>query len=291
MDGTPPAEVTVSADLVRALIADQRPEYAHLPVRLAGEGWDNFIFRLGDELALRLPRRKEALACLANEQGWLSRLPPLPVPIPVPVATGEPGRGFPWPWSIIPWIEGAPADQSSLNASQGPALAAFLRSLHTPSPPDAPVNPGRGVRLEVRVRFSECLHRLRSSCYLITPAIDRAWREALAAPVCETPAWLHGDLHAQNVMSKEGVLSGVIDWGDLCGGDPAVDLCSVWGLLDDASARRTALDAYAPDDALLARAKGWAVLFGAVLFENGRIDNPRLAAIGETTLRRLAEDL
>jgi aminoglycoside phosphotransferase (APT) family kinase protein len=293
MAGTPAAEISVSAELVRTLLADQHPQYAHLPVSFSSEGWDNFTFRLGDDLAVRLPRRELAVRLIRSEQRWLGELAPrLSLPVPASLAIGEPGQGFPWPWSIVPWIDGVPVDQAPLNADQGPALAAFLRALHVPSPPDAPVNPGRGVRLEVRrVSFAECLDRLRSSCDLITPSIERAWREALAAPICETSVWLHGDMHAQNILSEDGALAGVIDWGDMCGGDPAVDLCAVWGLLGDASSRRAALAAYGPDDALLARAKGWGVLFGAILFENGRLDNPRHAAIGEATLRRLAEDL
>src|SRR5690348_9286868 len=129
MAGTPAAEVSVTPDLVRALIADQHPQYAHRPVRFVGEGYDNFTYRLGDDLAVRLPRRAEALECLASEQGWLGKLPPLPAPIPIPIATGTPGRGFPWPWSIVPWIVGDPVDLAPLNAHQGPAFAAFLKAL------------------------------------------------------------------------------------------------------------------------------------------------------------------
>ena len=293
MAGTPAAEVSVSPDLVRDLLSDQHSQYAQLPIVFSGEGWDNFTFRLGGDLAVRLPRRKIAVELLLNEQRWLGGLAPhLPVPIPAPVRIGRPGCGFPWPWSIIPWIDGAPVDHAPLDAGQGRALAAFLRALHRPAPPDAPENPGRGVRLEIRrERFGQCLDRLRASSDLITPAIDRAWLDALAAPFCEIRVWLHGDLHAQNVLSRDARLAGVIDWGDMCRGDPAVDLCSVWGLLDHKSARAAALKAYAPDDALFARARGWAILFGATLFDNGRIDDPRHAAIGEATLRRLTEDL
>jgi aminoglycoside phosphotransferase (APT) family kinase protein len=293
MVGTPASEVAVSPDLVRALLAEQHPRYADLPLRVSGEGWDNFTFRLGDKLAVRLPRRHVAVPLLQNEQRCLGELAPrLPLPVPAPVAIGQPGHGFPWPWSIIPWIDGAPVDHAPLDAQQGPVLAAFLRALHQPSPPDAPKNPARGVPLETRrERLEHCLDRLRASSDVITPAIDKAWRDALAAPAGETSVWLHGDMHAQNILSIDGRLTGVIDWGDMCCGDPAVDLCSVWGVLPHASARAAMLRAYAPDDALLARAKGWAILFGASLFENGRADDPRHAAVGEATLKRLNEDL
>jgi aminoglycoside phosphotransferase (APT) family kinase protein len=293
MAGKPPAEVSVSTSHVRALLADQHPRYAQLPIALSGEGWDNFTFRLGENLAARLPRRKIAVDLIVNEQRWLPTLAHrLPVPISAPVATGQPGCGFPWPWSILPWIDGAPVDLAPLDADQGAVLADFLRVLHQPSPPDAPLNPVRGVPLSVRrERIGHWLDRLRSSSDLITPAIDTAWAEALSAPVCATPVWLHGDMHAQNLLSKNGRLAGVIDWGDMCGGDPATDLGAVWGVLGHKPARETALRAYAPSEALLSRARGWAILFGATLFDSGRIDDPRHAAIGEATLRRLAEDL
>ncbi len=293
MVGTPAAEVSVTPDLVRALLAAQHPRFAHLSVHLAGEGWDNYTFRLGEDLAVRLPRRQAGVELLFNEQRWLGQLAPaLSLPVPAPIAIGAPGVMFSWPWSIIPWIEGSPADQALLDADQGARLATFLRSLHQPAPAGAPVNPVRGVPLERRrERIDACLARLRASSDLITPAIDHAWREALVAPLQGERLWLHGDMHAQNVLSCDGRIAGVIDWGDMCAGDPATDLGAVWGVLPHGVARAAALRAYAPDDALLARARGWAVLFGATLYDAGRIDDPRHAAIGEATLNRLAEDL
>ena len=115
-------------------------------------------------------------------------------------------------------------------------------------------------------------------------------RSALAAPADTHCSWLHGDMHAQNVLVHDGVISGVIDWGDITSGDVATDLACVWMLLRDAAARHEALSHYAPADDLLARAKGWAVLFGAVLLDTGLVDNPRHADGGAATLRRISED-
>lgn len=293
MAGTPKAEVAVSEALVSALVADQHPQYAHLPVTFAAEGWDNFTFRLGEALAVRLPRRAASAELIVNEQRWLAvAARDVSLPVPAPLATGVAGRGYAWPWSIVPWIEGAPVAHAPLDEDQGVALANVLRDLHHPAPEGAPTNPVRGVRLDSRrERFEPCLDRVRGSCDLILPAIDRAWQDALAAPFTQSPVWLHGDLHAQNVLSRNGKLAGVIDWGDMCVGDPAVDLGGVWILLSQASARAQALNRYAPDDDLVVRAIGWAILFGATLYENGRVDDSEHAAVGETTLRRLAEDL
>jgi aminoglycoside phosphotransferase (APT) family kinase protein len=179
-----------------------------------------------------------------------------------------------------------------LNADQGPALAAFLKALHQPAAHDAPFNPWRGKPLESRRQgIGERLDRLRVSTDLVAPAIERAWNEALAAPAPDVRLWMHGDLHEQNVLSHGGRLSGVIDWGDMGYGDPSPDLASVWGVLAHASARKAALAAYAPDDGLLARSRGWAIAFGSTLYENGKVNDPRHAASGEATLRRLAADL
>ncbi len=242
---------------------------------------------------MRLPRRAAGLELICNEQRWLADVTRrVAVSVPAPVATGLPGLGYPWPWSIVPWIDGTPVDLAPLDAGQGQMLATFLRAVHIPAPPEAPENPYRGAPLETRrERVSACLDRLFHASDLITPSILSAWREALAAPCADVRVWLHGDLHAQNVLSRDGRLAGVIDWGDICAGDPATDLGGVWGLLSHRSARAAAIATYAPDEALLARARGWAILFGSTLFENGRVDDPRHAAIGEATLRRLAEDL
>lgn len=290
--GTPEADYPIDERLVRDLLSDQHPDLADLPLRRLGEGWDNAMFRLGDELTVRLPRREVAASLIVNEQDWLPSLADaLPIAIPVPVRVGIPGRGYPWRWSVLPWLEGTPADQAFPNANQAKPLAAFLLALHRSAPADAPVNPLRGVPLQSRESaVEERLQRLRRKTDLITKAIDTTWQTALGAPVATDVNWLHGDMHAQNVLVRDGVISGVIDWGDITSGDVATDLACVWMLLSEAFARDDALSRYAPCDDTLARAKGWAVLFGAVLLDTGLVDNPRHAAVGAATLRRISED-
>lgn len=289
----PAAEVSADESLVRALIVDQHPQYALLPVCYQGEGWDNFTFRLGDDLAVRLPRRAVAVDLLLNEQRWLPLLAlHLLLPVSAPVAIGAPGRGYPWSWSIVPWIEGEPAEIDQPDARQGEVLAAFLGALHERAPQDAPANPVRGVPLAVREeRISAVIARLKQTSDVITSGVERAWVEALKADPFVDRVWLHGDLHARNVLCRQGKLAGVIDWGDMCGGDAATDLLSVWTLLGDSSARDRAVRDYAPSASLLARAMGWAVLFGVTLYDQLRLDDPRHAAGAEACLRRIAEDI
>ena len=290
--GTPEAEITVDEPLVRTLLRAQHPDLANASLSLIDSGWDNVTFRLGDDLAVRLPRREVAAILIENEQAWLPALAEhLPLPVPAPVKTGRPQQGYPWSWSIVPWLEGNTADLSKPGEGQAVPLAAFLRALHQPAPSDAPLNDVRGVPLEQRAEsVEERLKRLRAGTDLISPSVDTVWADALQAAPANEARWLHGDLHPRNVLVDDGRLAGIIDWGDITSGDVATDLASIWMLLPTTAARQSALVHYAADEATTRRALGWAVLFGAVLLDTGLVDNPRHAAVGKTTLERVTED-
>ena len=290
--GRPDAEVDVDEALVRALLADQHPDLAELPVEPLDSGWDNVMFRLGNLLTVRMPRREVAAQLIVNEQTWLPHLQPLlPLDIPAPVKIGRPAAGYPWRWSVVPWFEGASADARPPAASEAPRWAHFLRRLHQPAPENAPVNPVRGIALEVRADTTrERMTRLQAKSNLVGQPIQRAWEAGLLAGVASERCWLHGDLHAQNVVVHNSRLRAVIDWGDITGGDPATDLASIWGLFADPAARETVLNHYGPDQATLERARGWAVIFGVVLLDSGLINSPRHAAMGRDILTCLARD-
>ncbi|MCW3095152.1 MAG: hypothetical protein JWL77_770 [Chthonomonadaceae bacterium] len=290
--GTPSADVEIGVGLARTLLAEQHPDLADLPIRLVETGWDNVMLRLGDELAVRMPRRTLAATLIEHEQRWLPGLAPrLPLPVPVPLRVGLPGVGYPWRWSVLPWLKGTAADLTLPDADQGPALAGFLRALHTPAPPDAPPNPFRGVPLQQRLpAIAERLERVAHLTDCITPVVCNVWEQALAAPIDVAPTWLHGDLHSRNVLVEKGALSAVIDWGDMTQGDRATDLAAIWTLLPEATSRAAAIEAYGPaSQATWQRARGWAVAFGVMLLDSGIVNDARLAAAGEATLRRVAE--
>jgi hypothetical protein len=149
----PAADVEVSADLVRRLLADQHPDLARLSVEFLANGWDNELYRVGDRLVARLPRRALGAQIIKNEQRWLPGLAPrLPLPIPYPERTGVPACGYPYPWSVVRYLPGVPAAQAGsfdLEAA-GAAVGGFLGALHVPAPADAPTNPSRGVPLAER---------------------------------------------------------------------------------------------------------------------------------------------
>lgn len=289
MDG-PPGEIQIGIDLVAALLAQQHPNLAMLPLRASESGFDNMMFRLGESFAVRLPRSASAARLLENEQRWLLTLSDrLPLQIPVPLRVGRAGLGFPWRWSVVPWLVGATAEISPVAASEAERLAAFLRALHVPAPAAAPRNPDRAVPLAARAAaIGYRMLRLAHSTDLITHRIQDAWDEALDVAIDTEPTWIHGDLHARNVLTLEGTITGVIDWGDMTCGDPAIDLACLWMLLPDEPAREAAIRAYeSTSNALWVRARGWAILFGIMLLDTGLAGNARNAALGEQTLRRI----
>jgi aminoglycoside phosphotransferase (APT) family kinase protein len=292
--GTPPAEVAIDRALVAGLLAEQHPDLAHLPLQPVDAGWDNAMFRLGDDLAVRLPRRAAAATLIVHEQTWLPRLAGrLTLPVPAPCRFGTPALGYPWQWSVVHWLNGVTADLSEPASSQARPLAAFLRSLHVLAPADAPANPLRGVPLSQRKEMvASRLQRLAGKTRLITPQLKNLWESALHAPFDIPPTWLHGDLHPRNVLVERETIAGVIDWGDLTAGDSATDLASIWMLFGDPRARQDALEAYGRiSEATLQRAKGWAVLFGVFLLDTGLTDHPRNAEIGARTLRRVLKSM
>jgi aminoglycoside phosphotransferase (APT) family kinase protein len=293
MDRTPPADFAIDARLVERLLREQHPDLAGEPLELLDAGWDNAMFRLGANFVIRLPRREAAVSLIEHEQTWLPVLAKsLPIPIPAPVRVGRPNAAYPCSWSILPWLPGVSADLASPSADQAQRLAEFLHALHRPAPENAPRNPFRGIPLSSRKdSVEERLTRLQP----IALGIDKQrlieiWERAVAAPVATESCWLHGDLHARNVLVQEGDITAIIDWGDLTSGDPATDLACVWSLFENRTARDECLRIYGGGETLRARAKGWAVLFGAALLETGQADHLSHAAMGEAILRRLADD-
>src|SRR5438034_3866223 len=101
-------ELPVDATLVRSLLEEQFPDWAGLSVeRVPSFGTDNALFRLGDEMVVRLPRIEWATRDIEKDARWLEQLrPSLPVEIPQLLATGTPGGGYPWTWGIYRWLEG-----------------------------------------------------------------------------------------------------------------------------------------------------------------------------------------
>ncbi|MFF8731748.1 aminoglycoside phosphotransferase family protein [Streptomyces sp. NPDC015171] len=267
------SESDITADLVRDLLREQHPDLARLVIHEVAGGWDNQQWRLGDELAVRMPRTERAPDLQRKERRWLPVLAPrLPLPVPVPVRTGEPSARFPKPWTIMTWVPGEPLDRTSISRGDHAAdtLAGFLRALHVEAPADAPVSEDRGVHpKKCTDGFDHFFHAVVPDD--IADKVRAVWDDAVAAPEWQGPqVWVHGDLHPANVVVSDGTLSGVIDFGDMFAGDPAWDLAAAWVVLPMGAASRF-FDAYArADEATIRRARGLAVLRSLFLMLMGQ---------------------
>jgi aminoglycoside phosphotransferase (APT) family kinase protein len=256
MTGMHADEVEIDDALVRRLLAEQFPEWAAWPLRrLEPEGTVNAVFRLGDQLAVRLRRRDGRTQPGGRELEWLPRLAPLlPVDVPVPVAQGHPASGYPWYWEVHTWVAGETLRVEEIDAIDAARdLAAFVAALQTADPTGAPR--GRGIPLAERDReFRHWLGRFGGE-----PVVADEWERALAAPAWGgRPTWHHGDLDARNWLVRDGRICGVIDWGSMGVGDPACDVMVAWKL-HSAAGRDAFRGALPVDDATWQRARGWAL--------------------------------
>lgn len=293
LPSTPAASIDITESLVRELTADQQPELSGLPIQIMESGWDNVMVRVGERYALRLPRRDVAERLILNEQRWLPWLAPqLPLPIPEPVFCGEPTDFYPYHWSLQYWIEGQAADIASPDPSESETLAGFLRTLHSlPVPENAPQNLSRDCPLQAKAEdMASRMDVLTTETRSITDAVRQAWDRALTATPPKDKCFIAGDMHARNVLTQNNKLAAIIDWGDMCAGDPATDFMSVWGLFEDKAARESVFRYYEGDENLISRAKGWAIFSGVILLHTGLADTPRHAQMGEAVLRRVTED-
>jgi aminoglycoside phosphotransferase (APT) family kinase protein len=292
MLGTPSAEVEIDALLVSQLLAEQHPDLQNLSIQFIDAGWDNAMFRLGDRFTVRLPRRAIAAKLLENEQRWLPQLAmQLPIAVPVPLRIGQPNSFYPWRWSVIPWLSGKTADEVRLSADHAQQFALFLKSLHIAAPDNAPKNLFRGVPLIQRVpMLNERMQRLESQTAMITPTIRSFWQQAVNTAIDVESTWIHGDLHPRNILVDKGGITGIIDWGDLAVGDRSTDLAALWCLFPEKHLREQVIDTYGEvSEETLARARGWAILFGVVLLDSGLVDHSQHAAIGQNILECVAQ--
>ncbi|REF00098.1 phosphotransferase [Thermomonospora umbrina] len=267
MNGTPPApaewdaEHAVSAAQAAALVGGRFPALRGLAVEPLANGWDNTVFLVGGRWVFRFPRREIALPGVRREIDHLPGLARrLPLPIPVPEFVGEPADGFPWPfWGarLVPGRELAEAGLPEAARVEAAADAgAFLRALHDPGAAaeagvGLPRDPFRRGDPSVRAPMArERLDRLTGRG-LWSP--DPATEDVLAEGETLGPSTgdgvdrvCHGDLHPRHLLvDADGRASGVIDWGDLCVADPAVDLSLAYGAFVG-EARAAMLAAYGP---------------------------------------------
>jgi aminoglycoside phosphotransferase (APT) family kinase protein len=271
--------IEITADLVRALLREQHPDLAGLAIREVAGGWGNHMWRLGDELAVRMQRMDPTPELQLKERRWLPVLAPrLPLPVPTPVRFGEPAKRFPKHWTVMTWVHGEPLDHGTITrgAHAADTLAGFLRALHVEAPAEAPIAVDRGAHpRDCTGGFENFFQAVALDDIAADIAADvrAVWDDAVAAPAWEgPPVWVHGDLHPANVVVSDGTLAGIVDFGDMFAGDPAWDLAAAWVLLPAGTAARF-FDRYAhADEAAIRRARGLAAmksLFLMLMGQNG----------------------
>ncbi len=287
-------ELEISKPLAKRLIAEQFPDWAGLPLEpVLSAGTDNTIYRLGNSMAMRLPRRTGAAQQVEKESFWLPRLAPhLPLAVPLPLALGIPASGYPFHWSVCRWLSGQDAFADPIADQHDAAiiLSQFISALQkldaTGGPPPGEHNFFRGASLQSRdIQTRAAIESLDG--IVETAPLTRAWNAALAiAPWDKLPVWLHGDIHAGNLLTEHGRLSAIIDFGGLGAGDPACDLMVSWNLLS-AEARATFRLGLTVDDATWARARGWALSVAVVALPYYLHTNPVLVAISRHAIEQV----
>jgi aminoglycoside phosphotransferase (APT) family kinase protein len=261
-------EIPVDVARVRGLLAAQFPLWGELPlVEWHEVGTDHTLFRLGDDMVVRMPIRPFRGAPLEQQQvgreaRWIPFLAPqLPLELPAQLGLGLPTEDYPWHWSVVSWIAGERADDRNIDPTTAAVeLAGFVAALHridaTGGPEAGVATWGRGTSLRRGAAgVRDAIQRV-SDRYDTAPLLA-AWEEAVDAEEWDgPPVWFHGDL-ARNLIVRDGHLVGVID-SPYGVGDPACDITPGWSLFTGA-ARQRYFEELGVDEATKARARGWAI--------------------------------
>jgi len=285
-------EVDTDSVLVSRLVAEQLPHWADRPIEpVLPQGTDNALYRLGDDMVVRLPRIHWAVGAVDKDLRWLPSLAPLlPVAVPVPLAKGAPAEGYPWDWGIYPWLEGENPDVDRIAGTDSVTtdVTRFVEALHRIDPTGGPPA-RRGAPLELQDDEARAaLPALRGT--IDTRAATAVWEAALRTPAWSgPPVWIHGDLLPGNLLFQRGRLTGVIDWGGVGVGDPACDLIVAWALLPPDARDRFRAE-LGVDDATWARGRGWALSIGLIALPYYKETNPGLAATARHLIREVLAD-
>jgi aminoglycoside phosphotransferase (APT) family kinase protein len=290
-----PDEIAISPALAARLIAAQFPQWEQLPLtEVRSAGVDNTVYRLGDDMAVRLPRRRAVATEPERLHRWLPRLAPhLPLAVPMPLARGVPGEGFPFPWLVCQWLDGQDigADPDVDLAGTAVRLGRFVAALHRIDATGAPPTPFRGGSLSaLDSRVRGLIADLGADGTIDPRPVTAAWDRALAAPAWDrAPVWVHADLSPVNLLARQHRLAAVIDFGGLGAGDPAIDLLPAWTWLT-AAARDLFRAQAEPDDATWTRGRGWALSLALGALRHYRHANPVLAASGQHAVTEILAD-
>lgn len=247
------------------------------------------MFRLGDDLVVRLPLHPGSAAAVDVALTWLPWLgPQLPLAVPIPVAAGAPDDVFPRPWAVFRWLRGTglDTDRNVDHVDVALRLGQFVAALRNIDVSGAPISlrphplhgDGSDVRSDIRA--------LGAAGMVDEAPATAVWDSALAVPSRFHPSWIHGDLFPMNLLTDRGALAAVIDFDLMGAGDSAVDMVPAWTLLT-AQTRPLFRAASGVDDDTWIRGRAWALKagLGAVRRSGGR-----QAAVGRYALSQTIAD-
>lgn len=285
-------EININTALVRQLLANQFKDWANLPLQVIHpEGTDNAMYKLGDDKVVRLPRTKGSAVSLEKECSLLPKLAPhLPIAIPTICGEGIPEADYPCPWLICKWLEGkTPIDEAMLDHHQAAIdLGDFVAAMQKINCIGGP-KCRRGQPLSSRDEETREAIALLSDSYDAS-VVTNIWESVLTIPQWTgSPIWIHGDLHAGNLLAQGGRVTAVVDFGCAGIGDPACDMMVAWTLLT-AETREIFRSIVKPDSATWARGRGWALTFGIVAYPYYSVSNPIFANIAKRAIEEVIAD-
>jgi aminoglycoside phosphotransferase (APT) family kinase protein len=280
--------LSVTEGLVRKLINKQFPEYKNLALqKFYSTGTVNAIYRLGEELYVRLP----LLETQTLEKEW-AVLPyiygKVSLEVPKIVAKGKPTTDYPLDWGIYEWLEGEIYDEKKVDELQtAELLANFINELHEITPPKNVPKAGRKPLLELHEITVENLEQ----CYEIDrPKALELWNELVNTPVWDGKEYLiHADFLKPNLLIKNGRLSTIIDFGSAGVGDACFDFIPAWAVLSNHS-RNIFKELIQPDEATWKRAKAYALHQAALIVPYYRQSNPAFTKLGVEMIESILND-
>lgn len=277
------------------MVSGAFPHWAELPLRpVASAGTDHLLYRLGPDMVVRVPANRNAAGRTAEQAGWLERFQSLPLTVPRVLGLGAPDADCLWHWSVLGWIEGVDAAQAGPDdwADTAKRLGQFVAALREIDPtgglPAGGGNARRGAPLaDLDDWMNEAIAMIAD---IYDPnALTDHWRTALAVPVWQgDPVWIHGDLHASNLLLRDGRLAAAIDFGLMALGDPACDLAPAWTFLP-CEHRDTFRALACPDEAAWQRGKGWGLYAGVIALAHYRDRNPALCRMARQAIEAMLD--
>jgi aminoglycoside phosphotransferase (APT) family kinase protein len=281
----------IDDELVWRLIAGQFPQWAGLTLeRFPSGGTVNAMYRLGNDVVVRLPLVRGGADDVSLEREWLPRLAPhLPTRVPEVLGQGEPAEGYPWPWSVYRWLAGENPEAGALSEPvlMAEELAEFVAAMRSITLPGAPQAHRGGPVVSLDAETRAALEELRGIPQegVDCDAATAVWEAALRAPSWDgPPVWLHADLMPGNLLVDRGRLTSVIDFGCVGVGDPACDLFPAWNLLP-AGAREVFREALSVDDATWTRGRGRTLSQALIALPYYRNTNPAMARNARHVIR------